>query len=154
MDTEISVSSSYALVFQYDPDTKTVRQPAEAIADGGIRGGLSMAGDGDGMMSMSWSSGTGEAFVKRITLEGDSLNQDTYWTGQIFEMPDSITLIEIEWHETGDPSALDSWTAPEPSGAEPSGLGGSDMLPTDGDRIVRTGTVGTYDYDEIVTLQG
>ena len=154
MDTEISVSSSYALVFQYDPDTKTVRQPAEAIADGGIRGGLSMAGDGDGMMSMSWSSGTGEAFVKRITLEGDSLNQDTYWTGQIFEMPDSITLIEIEWHETGDPSALDSWTAPEPSGAEPSGPGGSDTLPTDGDRIVRTGTVGTYDYDEIVTLQG
>ena len=113
-----------------------------------------MAGDGDGMMSMSWSSGTGEAFVKRISLEGDSLNQDTYWTGQIFEMPDSITLIEIEWHETGDPSALDSWTAPEPSGAEPSGPGGSDTLPTDGDRIVRTGTVGTYDYDEIVTLQG
>ncbi len=154
MDTEISVSSSYALVFQYDPDTKTVRQPAEAIADGGIRGGLSMAGDGDGMMSMSWSSGTGEAFVKRITLEGDSLNQDTYWTGQIFEMPDSITFIDIEWHETGDPSALDSWTAPEPDETEPSGPDESGMLPTDGDRIVLTGTVGTYDYDEIVALQG
>ncbi|MEH2956578.1 sigma-70 family RNA polymerase sigma factor [Candidatus Merdisoma sp. JLR.KK006] len=120
MDTEISVSSSYALVFQYDPDTKTVCQPAEAIADGGIHGGLTMAGDGDGMMSTGWSGGTGEGSVTRITLEGDSLNRDIYWTGQIFEMPDSITFIEIEWHEIGDLSPLDSWTGPEAGGAEPS----------------------------------
>ncbi|MBD5524157.1 MAG: sigma-70 family RNA polymerase sigma factor [Lachnospiraceae bacterium] len=151
MDTELSVSQYYARVFQYDPDTKTVHQPAEAIVDGGIRGGLSMAGDGYGIMSTSWSGGTGEGSVIRITLGGDSLNQDIYWTGQIFEMPDSITFIDIEWHEIGDLSELDSWTASDTGEAVPSDSG---TLPTDGDRIVLTGTVGTYDYDEIVALQG
>lgn len=147
MDTETSVSSGSSLVFQYDPDTKTVCQPAEAIADGGIRGGLSMAGDGYGIFDLYWSGGTGEGSVIRITLDGDSLNRETYWTGRIDLMPDSITFIEIEWHEIEDLSALDSWTAPP----EPSDSG---TLPTDGDRIVLTGTVGTYNYDEIVALQG
>ncbi len=154
MDTELSVSHRYARIFQYDPDTKTVHQPTEAIADGGTRGGLSMAGDGYGIFNLSWSGGTGEGSVERITLEGDSLNKDTYWRGQIFEKPDSITFIEIEWHEIENLSALDSWTAPEPSEIMPSEPTDSDTLPTDGDRIVLTGTVGTYDYDEIIALQG
>ena len=154
MDTELSVSFSFALVFQYDPDTKTVHQPAEAIGDGGIRGGLSMAGDGYGIFDLYWSGGTGEAFVERITLDGDSLNRETYWTGRIDLMPDSISFPEIEWHEIGDLSALDSWTAPEPGGVEPSEPGSSDTLSTNGDRIVLTGTVGTYDHDEIVALLG
>lgn len=154
MDTELSVSHGYVRIFQYDPDTKTVQQPAEAIADGGIRGGLSMAGDGYGIFALYWSGGTGEGSVERITLEGDSLNRDTYWSGQIFEMPDSITFIEIEWYEIENLSALDSWTVPEPSEAASSEPADSDTLPTDGDRIVLTGTVGTYDYDEIIALQG
>lgn len=154
MNTELSVSQYYARVFQYDPDTKTVHQPTEVIVDGGIRGGLSMAGDGYGMMSTKWSGGTGEGSVIRITLGGDSLNRDIHWSGQIFEMPDSITFIEIEWHEIEDLSALDSWTAPDSSEGAPSEQNDNDTLPTDGDRIVLTGTVGTYDYDEIIALQG
>ena len=39
-------------------------------------------------------------------------------------------------------------------GDEPSGPSESGTLPTDGNRIVLTGTVGTYDYDGIITLQG
>ncbi len=109
-------------VFQYDPDTKTVWQPAEAISSG-IRGGLSMAGDGDGMMTMQWSGGTGQGSVTRITLDGDSLNQDTCWTGRIDQLPDSMTFIEIEWHEVGDPSLLEGFTAPGPGGTSPSGEG-------------------------------
>ena len=136
MDTGISVSLSYARVFRYDPDTKTVHQPSEAIGDGGIRGGLSMAGDGDGIMRTEWSGGTGEASVTRITLDGDSISHDTCWTGQVFEMPGSITFHEIEWHEAGDLSALDSWTAPDPGGAGASGPVDSDTLPADGNRIV------------------
>lgn len=157
MDTELSVSHGYARIFQYDSDTKTVHQPAEAIADGGIRGGLSMAGDGYGIFSLYWSGGTGEGSVERITMDGDSLNQDTYWSGQIFEKPDTVTFIEIEWHEIGDLSALDSWTVHEPGEAapsEPSEPADSGRLPADGDRIVLTGTVGTYNYDEIIALQG
>ena len=152
-DTETSVPSYYARVFQYDPDTKTVRQPTESIPDVGIRGGLSMAGDGYGIFSLSWSGGTGEGFVDRYTLDGDSLNRDDYWTGNIFEMPESLTFIEIEWHEIENLSALDSWTAPDSSGAE-SFDSDSGALPTDGDRIVLTGTVGTYDYDGIIAVLG
>ena len=154
MYTDTSVPFSYVRVFQYDPDTETVHQPTESIPDGGIRGGLSMAGDGYGIMSTEWSGGTGVGSVDRYTLDGDFLTQDTYWSGQIFEMPDSITFIEIEWHEIGDLSALDSWTATDPSEAAPSEPSDSGTLPTDGDRIVLTGTVGTFDYDEIIALQG
>ena len=154
MDIERNAPSCTALVFQYDPDTKIVCQPAERMGDGGIRGGLSMAGDGYGIFDLYWSGGTGEGSVIRYTLDGDSLNHETYWKGRIDLMPDSITFIEIEWHEIEDLTALDSWTAPDSGEGDPSGSAGSDTLPADGDRIVLTGTVGTYDYDEIVELQG
>ena len=140
-------------VFQYDPHTKTVRQPAEAIA-GGIRGGLSMAGDGNGMMSTEWSGGTGEGSVTRITLDGDFLNREVCWKGRIDLLPDSITFIEIEWHETGDLSALEDWTMPEAGETSSSEPVENGTLPIDGERIVLTGTVGTYNYDEIIALQG
>ncbi len=152
-DAEGWTFMSHTRVFQYDPDTKTVHQPTGAIMVG-IRGGLSMAGDGNGILDTEWSGGTGMGSVSRITLDGDSLNWETYWTGRIDLMPDSITFIKIEWHEIEDLSALDSWTAPDSDGSETSETTGSDTLPTDEDRIVLTGTVGTYDYDEIVALQG
>ncbi|MCM1194075.1 MAG: hypothetical protein NC389_16825, partial [Acetatifactor muris] len=106
---------SHIRVFQYDPDTKTVHQPAETIAGSGIRVVLSMAGDGNGMLNMAWSAGNWEGSVSRITPDGDSLNRETCWTGRIDMRPDSITFIEIEWHEIGDLSGLDGWTAPDSS---------------------------------------
>ena len=106
------------------------------------------------MFDLYWSGGTGESSVQRITLDGDSLNWETWWSGQIFEMPDSITFVEIEWHEIEDLSALDRWTAPGPGGAAASEPSDNDTLPVDGDRIVLTGTVIICDYDGIVELQG
>lgn len=112
-----------ARIFQYDPDTKTVRQPAETVSEGGPSSTpLSMAGDGYGMMIMGWGGGTGEGSVTRITLDGDSLKQDTFWEGRIDLRPESITFIDIEWHEVEDLSTLDGWTAPdsgETESAEP-----------------------------------
>lgn len=152
MDTEMSVSIGGARVFQYDPDTKTLHQPGEMIGVGGIRGGLSMAGDGNGMMTQGWSGGTGEGSVTRITLDGDSLKRETCWEGRIDQMPDSITFIEIEWHEIDDLSAFDSWTAPDSGGAKMSESSDSGTLRTSGALITLTGTVGTYDYDEMLSL--
>ena len=140
-------------IFQYDPNTKTVHQPAEAIP-GGIRGGLSIAGDGNGILDIAWFGAELHGYVTRITLEGDSLKQDTLWTGQINLMPDSITFSGIEWQEIGDLSALNDWTTPDSGGTSPSEPAPTDALPTDGDRIVLTGTLGTYSYDEIIALQG
>lgn len=45
-------------------------------------------------------------------------------------------------------------TALESGGAALPGAGGSGALPTDGDRIVLTGTVRTCSYDEIVKMLG
>ncbi|MCM1057661.1 MAG: hypothetical protein NC517_08640, partial [Firmicutes bacterium] len=153
-DTEQSITNVYIRVFKYEPDTGAMHQPPEVVTDGYIRGGLSMAGDGYGMFDLYWYGGTGEGSVQRITLDEDSLNRETWWSGQIFEMPDSITFVEIEWHEIEDLSALDRWTAPEPGGAASSEPSDNDTLPVDGDRIVLTGTVIICDYDGIVELQG
>lgn len=135
-------------IFQYNPDTKNVCQPEETIA-GGIRSSLNMAEDGIGILDTAWSGGTGETEVQRITLYKDSLNRETYWRGRIDLLGDEVSLIEIEWHETGDLTALDRWEVPPEAQASID----RSTLPTDGDRIVLTGTVGTYDYDEIVALQ-
>lgn len=135
-------------IFQYDPDTKNVCQPEETIA-GGIRSSLAMAEDGIGILDTEWSGGTGKTEVQRITLYKDSLSRETYWTGRIDQMGDEVSLIEIEWHETRDLTALDRWEVPPGAQASTD----RSTLPADGDRIVLTGTVGTYDYDEIVALQ-
>ncbi len=64
----------------------------------------------------------------------------------------------IPWQEIGDLSALNSWTAPEAGSGENSGTvseaPGESTLPEDGDRIVFTGTIGTYTYEEVIELQG
>ena len=158
MDTEDFIS--YVRFFQYDPDTKTMRQPDKTAMEGvagagGYRGGLMMAGDGEGIISTEWSSGTGETTMTRITLDGETLGAEILWTGLFDEIPDSIARTQIDWHEAEDLSALDGWTAPGPDGAAlPDADGSSSALPADGDRIVLTGTVGTYGYDEMVELQG
>ena len=149
---------SYARVFRYDPDTKTVIQPSDIMMEGvaqigGYRGGISLAGDGNGLLNTEMYSGTGETVVNRVTLEGNSLAFSSVWEGRIDFMPETLVFIEIEWHEIGDLSALDNWTnanhdEPEPSASD------SGALPTDGNRTVLTGTVGAYDYDGIVALQG
>ena len=161
LEMETAEYINFARVFQYDPDTKTVRQPADVLEEGvaqvgGFRGGISMAGDGNGIGWTVLYSGTGDTTVTRVTFSGDSLVQSTMWEGRIDQMPDTLTFIEIEWHEIGDLSALESWTPPEPGEAEPPEPSVLDdgALPTDGNRTVLTGTVGAYDYDGIVALQG
>lgn len=51
-------------------------------------------------------------------------------------------------------SAPDSRTASASTEAAPTEPAASSTLPADGDRIVLSGTVGTYDYDGIIALQG
>ena len=152
----------YVRVFQYDPESGTVYQPSDILMEGvagagGYRGGLSMMGDGNGIREISWSSGTGETYLSRVTLEGDSLLWTSVWTGRIDLMPDDVAaFIEIDWHDIADLSGLDSWTAdtntpvdrPEPT--QPSA---PETLPVDGNRIVFVGTLNSYTYDEVLALQ-
>lgn len=158
----------FARVFQYDPESGTMYQPAESLTEGmaqigGFRGGLSMMGDGNGIQATAFYSRSGDTAVSRITLAGNSLVQETVWEGTFDQtMPDNLSSsIQIEWHDVSDLSYLDSWTpgagipvsqpaAPQPAEPEPD----TTALPTDGNRIVFRGTLNSYSYDEVVELQG
>lgn len=104
------------------------------------------------------AGGTGSTVMTRITLQNGALVREEQWSGRM-DAADSETpdFIDIPWHDISDLSALDSWT-PEPGTPQQGGSSADSstesQLPTDGDRIVFTGTVGTYSYEEVIALQG
>lgn len=106
----------YVRVFKYDPDTKSMILPPEILTEGtamvgGYRGSISMAGDGNGILSVELYSGTGEASVTRATFEGDYLDLNLVWEGMLDSMPENLTFVDIEWYDTEDLSGLNGWTA-------------------------------------------
>lgn len=152
-------------LFQYDPDTDQVIQPEESLEEysggGGYASGLSLQGDGKGLGLSEIAGGTGSTVMTRITLQNGALVREKQWSGRMdapaSEKPD---FMDIPWHDISDFSALDSWT-PENGTTQPgdssdssSGSGAEGELPTDGDRIVFTGTIDTYSYEEVIALQG
>lgn len=151
-------------VFQYDPDNGTMREPQEGLTEGaaptgGYRGGISLEGDGDGLCIMELSSGTGQTSIVRVTLEGDALVREEQWNGRFDAVPQGLNGREIPWHDITDTSVLDRWTpeagiSQQGGSSSSAGDGTESGLPTDGDRIVFTGTVGTYSYEEVIALQG
>lgn len=160
-------------VFQYDPESGTVLEPPESLTEGvaeigGYRGGLGQMADGRGLRTISVSGGTGVTVIDRITLEGEHLVTITAWGGSFANtIPEEFSFVEIQWHDGSDTAPLDRWpdsdgtssgengtetsssqaAASQPGAAAPS-------LPEDGDRIVFTGTVDSYSYQEVVALQG
>ncbi len=129
---------SSVLLYQYDPVTKSMRHPAEAIAGGvaaagGYRGTLSIAGDGIGLLCIEWSSGTGDAAAERIVLNGDAVEREVVWTGRIDLIPETPARIAIEWRETDDLSALEGMGSPETVGEAENLPEESGELPADGD---------------------
>lgn len=149
-------------LFQYDPETDQVIQPEESLEEysggGGYASGLSLQGDGMGLGLSEISGGTGSTVMTRITLQNGALVREEQWSGRMdaadSEKPD---FVDIPWHDISDLSALDSWT-PEAGmtqqGGSSADSSAESKLPTDGDRIVFTGTVGTYSYEEVIALQG
>ena len=160
-------------VFQYDPESGTVLEPPESLTEGvaeigGYRGGLGQMADGRGLRTISVSGGTGVTVIDRITLEGEHLVTITAWGGSFANtIPEEFSFVEIQWHDGSDTAPLDRWpdfdgtsggenetetsssqsAVSQPGAAAPS-------LPEDGNRIVFTGTVDSYSYQEVVNLQG
>lgn len=151
-------------LFQYDPNSNQVIQPEESLEEysggGGYASGLSLQGDGMGLRLMEISGGTGSTDITRITLSNGSLVREKQWSGRMDAIPQELSFIDIPWHDIADTAALDSWT-PENGTTQPDGSSDSSAdngtegeLPTDGDRIVFTGTIDTYSYEEVIALQG
>ena len=156
--------SNRVRLFQYDPDAGLVIQPEEALEEygggGGYASGLSLQGDGMGLGLSEISGGTGSTVMTRITLQNGALVREEQWSGRMdaadSEKPD---FVDIPWHDITDTSALDRWTpeagiSQQGGSSSSAGDGTESGLPTDGDRIVFTGTVGTYSYEEVIALQG
>ena len=160
-------------VFQYDPESGTVLEPPESLTEGvaeigGYRGGLGQMADGRGLRTISVSGGTGVTVIDRITLEGEHLVTITAWGGSFANtIPEEFSFVEIQWHDGSDTAPLDRWpdsdgtsggengteTSSSPAAASQPGAA-APSLPEDGDRIVFTGTVDSYSYQEVVALQG
>ncbi len=155
--------SNRVRLFQYDPDTDLVIQPEEALEEygggGGYASGLSLQGDGMGLRLTEIAGGTGSTDITRVTLRDSSLVREKQWAGRMDAVPQELSFTDIPWHDITDTAALDSWTPetgiPQQGGSSSSaGSGTESELPTDGDRIVFTGTIDTYSYEEVIALQG
>lgn len=156
--------SNRVRLFQYDPNSNQVIQPEESLEEysggGGYASGLSLQGDGMGLRLTEISGGTGSTDITQITLSNGSLVREKQWSGRMDAIPQELSFIDIPWHDIADTAALDSWT-PENGTTQPDGSSDSSAdngtegeLPTDGDRIVFTGTIDTYSYEEVIALQG
>ena len=145
---------AYIRVFQYDPESGTMRQPANVTLSIGIEGtwifSIAMMGDGNGLQASEWSRGTGAETVYRVTLEGGSLVRTQVWAGTFGDASEPASVL-IDWLDIADLSGFDGWT---PDADSPAQSSVPETLPSDGDRIVFTGTIGTYSYDEVLSLQG
>ncbi len=155
-------------LFQYDPNTKSVYMPPDKIEE--VKGGsgtfafVNMMANGNGIHWMSIVRGTGATDIYRVTLDGDVLRKELVYTGGFdAELPDEFKSVEIEWHSTGDLSAIDrQLSSVDPSSTSPQQLPPATeiqastqaTLPTDGDRIVLTGTINDYDYNGVIEVQG
>lgn len=152
----------YMRAFKYDADTKTLRQPTESLMEGvagtgGYRGGISLAADGNGLLVTETSSGTGATTVHRAHIEGDTLVQTMEWSGRMDAIPSNLQTINIDWHDIGDLSALNSQTVSAQAASAQTAAPAAPAptaFPTDGNRTVLTGTVGAYSYNEVLALQG
>lgn len=155
-------------LFQYDPNTKSVYMPPDKIEE--VKGGsgtfafVNMMANGNGIHWMSIVRGTGATDIYRVTLDGDVLRKELVYTGGFdAELPDEFKSVEIEWHSTGDLSAIDrQLSSVDPSSTSPQQLPPATeiqastqaTIPTDGDRIVLTGTINDYDYNGVIEVQG
>lgn len=155
-------------LFQYDPNTKSVYLPPDKIEE--VKGGsgtfafVNMMANGNGIHWMSMVRGTGATDIYRVTLDGDVLRKELVYTGGFdAELPDEFKSVEIEWHSTGDLSAIDrELSSLSPNSQVPQQLPPATeiqastqaTLPTDGDRIVLTGTINDYDYNGVIEVQG
>lgn len=161
---ETDTGNWYVRFFQYDPETDSVFQPEESLEEGssggGYHAGLAREADGNGVRLTETYGGSGDTEITRITLADGTLVQEPQWSGKFTEVPEALGLIEIKWTEVSFHGSGQSETV---GGGGKSDVEAEPVSPPDSEsqgssaedgRIVFTGTVGTYSYEEVIALQG
>ena len=161
---ETDTGNWYVRFFQYDPETDSVFQPEESLEEGssggGYHAGLAREADGNGVRLTETYGGSGDTEITRITLADGTLVREPQWSGKFTEVPEELGLTEIKWTEVSFHSSGQSETV---GGGGKSEIEAEPVSPPDSEsrgnsaedgRIVFTGTVGTYSYEEVIDLQG
>lgn len=172
--------SSWVRLFQYDPENQVVVTPEDVLQESRGSGSIgyttnvsfSLQGDGTGLRLGVLDGRSNSVSIIRVTLQGERLQEEVQWSGPLVSVPHELSSRDILWHALSDQSMLETQlpeadplqqpgTDAEPNAAQGSegspAVGGTDeekTLPTDGARIVFTGTLDTYSYEEVVALQG
>ncbi len=154
-------------LFSYEPETGVMLQPEEVLEEGAAggyyRASLAREGDGYGLQLTAVSGGAGETQISRVTLSGETLKEEQQWSGRMDQIPQELAGEEIHWYDSQDMTGLEALAekteeAPQTEAAvpapEPSAPVQETEAVTDGDRLVFSGTIDTYSYDEVVALQG
>ena len=151
----------YVRIFQYDPETDSVIQPERIFEEGsdgsGYHAGLSRTTDGVILFTETYGA-SGDTEISSLTLVGEEIKLESQWSGRFNAIPQSLNRSEINWNEISFHGSEYGRIPPEneapttreepPVESEPS------VPPTDGDRIVFTGTSDTYSYEQVIELQG
>ena len=161
---ETDTGNWYVRFFQYAPETDSVIQPEESLEEGsnggGYHAGLAREADGNGVRLTEIYGGSGDTEITRITLADGTLVREPQWSGKFTEVPEELGLTEIKWTEVSFHGSGQSETV---GGSGKSEIEAEPVSPPDSEsrgnsaedgRIVFTGTVGTYSYEEVIDLQG
>ena len=106
LKTQINNSGvNHVKIFSFDKDTMKAYEVdtgrngiMEGVAGvGGFRGSLTVDSDKNGLIAVSWSSGSGDGFGYRYTLSGPGVISTKEWEGTITDLPDDLKGEEITW---------------------------------------------------------
>ena len=161
---ETDTGNWYVRFFQYAPETDSVIQPEESLEEGssggGYHAGLAREADGNGVRLTETYGGSGDTEITRITLADGTLVREPQWSGKFTEGSEALGLIEINWTEVSFHGSGQDETAEtggnakiEAESVSPVGSESQESSAEDG-RIVFTGTVDTYSYEDVIVLQG
>ena len=113
LKTEYNYGVNTVKIFSFDKDTKQAYEVQntkgiiEGVASaGGFRGSLTVDKDKNGLIAVSWSSGSGDGFGYRYTLSGPGVISTKEWEGTITDLPSDMKGEEITWSGSQDRVAI------------------------------------------------
>ena len=157
-------------IFYYEVDSGTILKPERVLTKGvaqvgGYRGGLSMMGDGNGIMVSEFGAMRGDMYLSRAVRSGETITLRLEYQGHLDDSdPYRENAREITWYELSDSAGFEKYSETRQSDSAEQDAEVSanteDALSKwiakeeAAGRVVLEGTVNTYTYDEVVALQG